>query len=138
MFGNKIIGILAGMTLGLALLLSPALFAEEAGIWRSASGNFQVSFSSSLTPIPINQIHAWTLHLTDADGRGVSGARIEIDGGMPAHNHGLPTVPRVSEELGDGYYLVEGFRFHMMGEWLVNLVINHEGRRETLSIPLNL
>jgi hypothetical protein len=37
---------------------------------------------------------------------------------MPAHGHGLPTVPTL-RELGDGRYLVEGVKFHMPGAWVM-------------------
>ena len=39
------------------------------------------------------------------------------DGGMPAHGHGFNTAPRVTRELDDGAFLVEGVRFHMGGDW---------------------
>ena len=34
---------------------------------------------------------------------------------MPEHNHGFPTAPRVTENLGEGDYLLEGMRFNMGG-----------------------
>ena len=35
---------------------------------------------------------------------------------MPAHKHGLPTEPVVTE-IGTGDYLVEGIKFSMSGKW---------------------
>ena len=42
---------------------------------------------------------------------------------MPAHGHGLPTAPRVTEILGDGRYLVNAARFNMAGWWQVTFAI---------------
>ncbi len=35
--------------------------------------------------------------------------------------HGLPTQPRVTQELGEGRYLVEGMKFSMTGWWEIKL-----------------
>ena len=51
-------------------------------------------------------------------------ARIAVDGGMPQHGHGLPTRPRVTRELGDGSYLLEGMKFSMTGWWEIKLAID--------------
>ena len=50
-------------------------------------------------------------------------ARIEVDGGMPQHGHGLPTRPQVTRELPGGGYLIEGMKFSMSGWWEVKLAI---------------
>jgi len=83
----------------------------------SAGGHFKVAISSQAIPVKINHMHAWVLDIKSHGGNPVSGAKIQIDGGMPAHGHGLPTAPRVTKELGDGKYLVEGVRFNMGGHW---------------------
>ena len=51
-------------------------------------------------------------------GEGLITPAITVLGGMPAHAHGLPTVPQV-KELGGGRYLIEGLKFHMPGAWVV-------------------
>jgi hypothetical protein len=96
-----------------------------------------VSYESSLDPIEINRIHTWTLAVT-RDGEPVEGAVLTVTGGMPAHDHGLPTAPRVTAELGDGRYKLEGLRFHMRGYWEVSVEIASGGTRDTVVIPLNL
>ena len=118
--------------LGLAL---PA-FADDTV--TSDGGSFRLSWSSAVEPIAINRMHEWVLHLENAAGKPLAGAAIEIQGGMPAHDHGLPTSPRVTEELGDGNYRVEGMRFHMSGYWEVSLEISAGGVTETAVIPLEL
>lgn len=104
----------------------------------SDSGVYRVSYTSSLDPIEINAMHEWVLHIETADGDPVESAEITIDGGMPAHNHGLPTAPRVTEYLGDGDYRVQGFRFHMRGKWQVILEISEADRADTITFELTL
>lgn len=72
-------------------------------------------------PIAINKMHAWEAKLTLPTGEPVSGARITVGGGMPQHGHGYPTQPRVTRELGDGRYLIEGMKFSMSGWWKLTL-----------------
>jgi hypothetical protein len=42
---------------------------------------------------------------------------------MPQHGHGLPTQPRVTRELGDGTYQLDGMKFSMTGWWEIKLAI---------------
>ena len=78
--------------------------------------NFRVSYKSKVEPLPLNRIHSWILHIETGDGKPVEKAEISVFGGMPAHAHGLPTEPIVTE-IGDGDYLVEGLKFSMTGMW---------------------
>lgn len=61
--------------------------------------------------------------MTLPSGQPVTGAQIAVDGGMPQHFHGFPTKPRVTKELGDGRYLMEGVKFSMNGWWEIKLRI---------------
>lgn len=118
----------------LLALPGPAPYAEE---WMSDRGIFTVSFESSLDPIEINRMHSWTLFLT-RDGAPVEGAELIVAGGMPEHDHGMPTRPRVTAELGAGRYLLEGMRFHMNGYWEVTIEIESGPTRDRIIIQLNL
>lgn len=125
------------------LLLAPFLWADIAradddGEWVSERGSFIVGFESSLKPIAINKIHTWTLHVKTADTKPLSGAEISVVGGMPLHNHGLPTRPRVSEESNPGDYRLDGMRFHMSGDWEIAVTIKADGKTETVVIVLQL
>ncbi len=120
----------------LGLLLTGATAGETQ--WTSQRGLFTVSYRSELQPIRINQLHAWVLRVTTAAGNPVVGATIDVNGGMPAHDHGLPTRPRVTEELGGGDYRLEGLRFHMAGEWEITLRISADGESDTVVIALLL
>ncbi len=102
------------------------------------NGHFIVSAASRLDPVVINETHAWTLHVETADGNPVPDAEIAIDGGMPEHNHGFPTAPRVTENLGEGKYLLEGMRFNMGGAWVLTLEISSGGQSDTVTFEFEL
>lgn len=111
---------------------------QEDDSWLTRSGYYRISYTSRLQPIPINRIHTWVMHVESADGVPLDGATITVSGGMPLHDHGLPTDPRMTRSLGNGDYLLEGVRFHMQGEWELNVTIEVDGRRDTVVIPLTL
>jgi YtkA-like len=89
----------------------------------SAQQHFDVAYTPSTNPPPINQLHTWTIRVTTPDGQPVEGATIDVDGDMPQHGHGLPTRPQVTRYLGDGRYLVEGMKFQMGGWWVADFTI---------------
>ncbi|MGV3591745.1 MAG: FixH family protein [Gammaproteobacteria bacterium] len=106
--------------------------------WESDSGALRASYTSEVMPLPLNRMHGWTLHLETRDGTPLENAEVTIDGGMPAHNHGLATAPAVTAHLGNGDYRVEGLRFHMQGEWELRLTVRHAGKADRIVIPLSL
>ena len=104
----------------------------------SEAGLFRTSIESEVDPIPVNAIHAWKLHIETSAGQPVTDAVITIDGGMPAHGHGLPTEPKVTQNLGGGDYLVEGMKFHMQGQWVVTFQITAGNREDTVTFEFGL
>lgn len=121
-------------------LLVLATFATAAGEsgWTSDAGLFRVSFRSELDPIVINRIHSWALRVEDEQGAPVSGATFTVKGGMPSHDHGLPTAPQVTQELAAGEYVLEGMRFHMHGQWKIEITINANDKQDVVVITLDL
>jgi len=105
--------------------------------WISERGIYTVSFQSSLDPIKINKMHTWVLQVSTS-GDSVLGAEFVIVGGMPKHDHGLATVPRVAEELGEGKYRLDGMRFHMNGYWEIVIEIEADGKTDTVIVTLTL
>lgn len=106
--------------------------------WLTRSGYYRVSIESRLQPLVINTIHEWVVHVETPAGEPVHEAQVSITGGMPAHNHGLPTSPAMIAELGNGDYLLAGMRFHMRGYWELLVTVDAGGRRDTVVIPLEL
>ncbi|HYD81449.1 MAG TPA: FixH family protein [Paucimonas sp.] len=84
---------------------------------------YTVALKSLEEPIVVNKIHPWEILLTNANGEPIDNARIKVDGGMPQHGHGFPTQPRVTKNLGNGRYLLEGVKFSMTGWWEIKLDI---------------
>jgi hypothetical protein len=120
----------------LLCLLTPAVAEDTAQ--ESASGLFFVKYQSQLDPLQINVLHSWTIHVENSDGEAVVGATIAASGGMPEHDHGLPTRPRIVAELGNGDYQLDGMRFHMAGMWEITLTIATDEQADTVIIVLTL
>ena len=110
----------------LALAMTDAVASDEPPI-ASRDGHYLVRYVSDIDPPVINRLHSWTLFITTAEGEPVSGATLEIAGGMPEHDHGLPTTPLGIATEADGSYRLRGVRFHMDGTWEMMVDIN-EGR----------
>lgn len=127
---------LAALGLGIASVLAVGASASE--FITSRAGHFQLQARPGLEPLAINRLHAWNLRLAREDGTPVTGATIEVGGGMPEHDHGLPTRPRVRETSEPGLYLLEGMRFHMHGEWRLVLRIDDHGTRDEIAWTLHL
>lgn len=75
---------------------------------------------------PLNEIHKWHLILSNLSGEPIENANVEIIGHMPGHVHGLPTEPRVTEEVEPGVYKVEGVKFQMKGWWVMQFNVTDE------------
>lgn len=101
-------------------------------------GHFKVSIANQTTPVRINHMHDWLLTVKGHGGNSISEAKISVDGGMPAHGHGLPTAPRVTKELGDSKYLVEGVRFNMGGHWELTFHITSAQKSDKVTFNLLL
>ncbi len=104
----------------------------------SAHDLFKATIKPAADPIPINQIHTWTLHVETAAGQPVEKATIAVDGDMPQHGHGLPTKPEVSTYLGNGDYQVDGMKFQMTGWWVLDFDITANGQTDRVSFNLLL
>jgi hypothetical protein len=118
---------------------TPVVAGDEAGATRrwSTKHLFEVGYTSSPAPVPLLQVHSWTVTIADAAGRPVNDASITVLGGMPAHAHGLPTTPQV-KSLGGGRYLIEGLKFHMPGAWAVALRIKAGAVTDSVTFDLEL
>ena len=89
----------------------------------SAAGVYRVALVPPAEAPAINQMHSWKVRVTSPAGTPVRSARLGVDGGMPQHGHGFPTKPRITREIEDGTYLLEGMKFSMTGWWEMKLDI---------------
>lgn len=112
---------------------------RDGGASYEAEGTYyRVSASSELQPLRINRMHKWRLRIYDKQGRAVDSAQVVIDGGMPEHDHGLSTQPQVTQTLGNGIYLIDGMKFHMHGQWVINFTITADRATEVVAINIDL
>ena len=76
-----------------------------------AAGEGPADVTLTASPETFQGILAGDLDATSAFMTG----RLKVDGDMPQHGHGLPTRPRVTRNLGNGDYQIEGVKFQMGG-----------------------
>lgn len=107
-----------------------AQFSEEPVLSVQTTKGINIDIYSEIAPLDINRIHSWQLRLANAQGNPVSNAQIEVIGGMPEHDHGMPTQPQITAETEPGSYLLEGMRFHMHGKWLLDIKLTYETGNE--------
>lgn len=91
---------------------------------KTASGLFVASFEPERGVIRQGELQSWLLTLKTAAGAPVEGAAITVSGGMPQHNHGLPTSPQATDYLGEGRYRIDGVKFTMSGWWQLRFAIS--------------
>ena len=113
-------------------------WSQSATFSLTTNQNSALEIFSQLDPMAINTIHSWELVLYTADGASLSGARISVVGGMPDHDHGLPTSPVVTGEITPGHYLLEGVRFHMPGRWLLTFNVISDQGSESATLEFQL
>ena len=126
-----------GLLLFSLSLTLPSL-AAVADLSASTAGGWTVQVFSNSAPIGINRIQDWRIQILDAQGQPVPDAEVQVNGGMPEHDHGLPTVPQVTGYQGDGIYLLQGIRFHMPGLWQVSVHIQTSTAREAAMLEFSL
>jgi hypothetical protein len=129
------VALLATMHMGM-LASRPKPPASEFGYGprTSASGQYRVTIEET-APFKKGKLLGTTIMVADPSGKGVEGLRIGVDGGMPQHGHGLPTKPKVTQDLGSGRYEVQGLKFNMGGWWELKFII---AGAQTDSVVFNL
>lgn len=127
------------------VFISTSVLGEQASqgtlVWQQTSeqGVFNVTLDSQVeNAVEINEFLEWILTVESVSGEAVSPARITVGGGMPAHGHGLPTQPQVSEYLGEGKYLVKGLKFSMNGRWELSFDIQSEDQKDKVVFDLKI
>jgi len=76
-----------------------------------------VSLRPAEDAVPLGQLHDWVFHLETRDGETFTPTLLTVEGGMPQHDHGFASEPRITRALGEGDFLLEGVKFHMAGSW---------------------
>lgn len=128
------------LAISLLLTFSAANAADERlpDISGVTDRGLQIEIYSELSPLVINQIHSWHIRVMDREGEVLVLDQLAVFGGMPEHDHGLPTQPIVTTHLDNGDYLLEGVRFHMQGLWRLQVELDYEGVGDTAIIDFDL
>jgi hypothetical protein len=116
--------VLALAALGVVYLTAPTKVGPDLARTKPTENR---KFIATLAPQggepTVGPLSTWTIEIRYPDGSPVREARLGVDGGMPDHDHGLPTRPEVSGDLGDGRYRVDGIKFSMPGRWVLRFEI---------------
>ena len=119
------------LTLFLPLFLTSTVRGSEApDITVETASGWIIHVHSDISPLRINEMHSWRIKVLDSESEPVTNASISIEGGMPDHDHGLPTRPRITSEIRPGTYLLQGIRFHKPGKWECKFIITTGTRQE--------
>ncbi|MBA4371911.1 MAG: hypothetical protein C0402_03510 [Thermodesulfovibrio sp.] len=121
-----------------AAATKPAAEADYAATMTSKDRLYKVTYSSDAPAMSANKLISWKLKVEAADGKPVSDAEITVTGDMPEHGHGLPTQPKVTKNLGDGSYLVEGIKFSMNGWWTMTFSIKSASKTDSVTFNLQV
>jgi cytochrome c peroxidase len=118
--------------------LGAGLTGAQADEQKSIQGRYVVSLIPQTRPVPVNEWHQWAIHIERRDGAPLALREVALDGGMPAHGHGLPTAPNVSGSLSAGEFMVRGVRFNMAGHWKLRVLIADEAGTDAAVFPVSV
>ena len=103
---------------------------ERPELTTQTESGWTIYVDTSINPLRINTMHSWQIRVIDSESKPVTMASVSIEGGMPEHDHGLPTQPKVTSEISPGTYLLQGVRFHMPGRWEIKFTISRGDQQE--------
>ena len=115
------------LPLGIMFLSGMVARTEHPNEWalRTADEAFQVFYTATPSPIPLNQPFSLVVRVEPA-GKPIDAFSLAVDARMPQHRHGMNTRPVVND-LGGGRYRVDGMLFHMAGRWELYFDISVHG-----------
>ena len=113
---------------------SPTLSLEA----PSELGHYRIGARPAVPPVGLHQMHDWIVRIEHREGNSEIPTAIHFDGGMPSHGHGFVTQPRVTQNLGDGEFLVEGVKFHMPGAWVLRITVTSRTKSDRATLPVTI
>jgi hypothetical protein len=103
---------------------------------RTDGGHYRVTARPADGALVLHRMHDWIVGIELSRQDSEVPTAVHFDGGMPAHDHGFVTRPRVTRNLGGGEFLVEGVKFHMPGDWVLQITVASRGGAERATLPL--
>ncbi|MDK2660799.1 FixH family protein [Cupriavidus consociatus] len=108
----------------------------------STGGKYVVDLRRPGQPTRVNKLESWQIVVRTPAGAPVPGASIRFGGGMPQHDHGFPTQPRVVPDpasgAASGDYQLQGMKFSMPGWWVIRLDIDAPGGTDDITFNVVL
>ena len=104
----------------------------------SDAGLYRVTLEPTAEPLTTGRMQSVTVAIKTAKGKPLEDAEIAVSGGMPQHGHGLPTRPQVTQNLGQGRYVIEGVKFNMGGWWTFSLGVKGKPGSDIVTFNLVL
>ena len=114
---------------------TPAAFSRLSGI-PSHNGVYRASLLPSSDPAGRLDSTAWTVEVETTDGTAVDDATLALESWMPEDDRVSAVRPRVTRNIGDGRYQVEGLRLDRRGWWNVRLQVARPGATDSLAFNL--
>lgn len=118
--------------------LGIGLTGSQAESRMSVGDRYLVSLNPQTRPVAVNKWHQWVIHIERKDGAPLVLREVSLDGGMPAHGHGLPTAPDVTGSLSAGEFIARGVRFNMAGSWELRVLIADEMGADAAVFPISV
>lgn len=108
--------------------------------WKAASSSQQlvVSVYPKDGDVPLRKYHEWIVTVHDRKGSPIRGASIRLAAGMQEHGHGMPSAPQVTGYLDKGRYLVEGMKFNMAGDWMIDVFVETSALTDEAAFDISL
>lgn len=100
------------------------------------SGAISVKLVDSTPSPPQKLMNALNIQVTDAGGKPIEKATINVTPWMPDHAHGSARVPTVTDK-GGGAYAIEGIYYPMAGLWQLTLSITAPGAAAPQDVVFN-
>jgi cytochrome c peroxidase len=135
MRGSRLVA--APIVLALALAMQAGASATAGSVHVSERGGYRVRVEPATEPLVLNAWQRVLLHVERTDDAPLALLALSVDGGMPAHGHGLPSAPRVRSANGQDF-VIEGLRFNMAGRWELRVLLSDRAGNDLAVVPLEI
>ncbi len=102
-------------------------------------GGYFVTITPQPGPITLNTLFSLDVRVCRdaAMTQPATGVTVVVDADMPAHRHGMNTVPSITR-TGDGRFRVDGMLMHMPGAWAIFVDAGAGAAAERATFEVNL